>query len=67
MKTRHKRKITYWICAVIWTILAGAWLSMALQNIYGSAVVNFICALMYLLFGFNEIRCYQRDKGNLEK
>ena len=67
MKTRHKRKITYWICAIMWTILAGAWLSMALRNIHGPVLFNAVCAVVYLLFGMSEIRSYQRDKDKFDK
>ena len=67
MKTRHKRKITYWITAALWLIIAVVWFLIAVYSADGMNVVRYLISAGGTAVAVLEMYCYHRDKDKLER
>jgi len=67
MRTRYKHKISYWIAAAIWLVLAVAWAYIAVVRLNSLAFVQWFLVVGYIALAIKEIYSYFKDKDKLDK
>ncbi|MBE6878811.1 MAG: hypothetical protein E7488_06585 [Ruminococcaceae bacterium] len=67
MRTRYKHKISYWVAAAVWLVLAIAWAYIAVVRLNSLAFVQWFLVMGYIALAIKELYSYFKEKDKLEK